>query len=124
MKASFINSSCRFPPRHRHVDPTYPKELLPKSGLQVEPNTPLQPGETTTVKFVAADVAWEAERLTSLMRDPDSSFGGLLFFYDSDGERHIVYSGQPLQNLSGVDAVAGRTHHFLRQQRSAQSPSQ
>ena len=24
------------------------------------------------------------------MRDPDSSFGGLLFFYDSDGSRHIV----------------------------------
>ena len=44
----------------------------------------------TNRKFVAADVAWEAERLTSLMRDPDSSFGGLLFFYDSDGERHIA----------------------------------
>jgi len=73
-----------------HVDPDYPKDLLPKSGLQVEPDVPLQPGETRTVKFVAADVAWEAERLTSLMRDPDSSFGGLLFFYDSDGERHIA----------------------------------
>jgi len=73
-----------------HVDPDYPKDLLPKSGLQVEPDAPLQPGETRTVKFVAADVAWEAERLTSLMRDPDSSFGGLLYFYDSDGERHIA----------------------------------
>jgi hypothetical protein len=73
-----------------HVDPAYPKDLLPKSGLQVEPDAPLQPGETRTVKFVAADVAWEAERLTSLMRDPDSSFGGLLYFYDSDGERHIA----------------------------------
>ncbi|HXW30678.1 MAG TPA: bacterial ammonia monooxygenase, subunit AmoB [Xanthobacteraceae bacterium] len=73
-----------------NVDPSYPKDLLPKSGLQVEPNTPLEPGETRTIKFVAADVAWEIERLTSLMRDPDSSFGGLLFFYDSDDSRHIV----------------------------------
>lgn len=84
----FVNASL--PTATAAVDPGYPKDLLPKSGLQVEPNAPLEPGETRTVKFVAADVAWEIERLTSLMRDPDSSFGGLLFFYDSDGARHIA----------------------------------
>jgi methane/ammonia monooxygenase subunit B len=84
----FVNQTV--PAAASAVDPTYPKELLPKTGLQVEPNSPLQPGETRTVRFVAADVAWEIERLTSLMRDPDSSFGGLLFFYDSDGARHIA----------------------------------
>jgi methane/ammonia monooxygenase subunit B len=91
----FTSANLRFidrsvPAANAHVDPAYPKDLLPKSGLQVEPDAPLQPGETRTVKFVAADVAWEAERLTSLMRDPDSSFGGLLYFYDNDGERHIA----------------------------------
>jgi len=93
--AEFTSANLRFVDHslaaaNAHVDPAYPKDLLPKSGLQVEPDAPLQPGETRTVKFVAADVAWEAERLTSLMRDPDSSFGGLLYFYDSDGERHIA----------------------------------
>ena len=91
----FTSANLRFvnpavPAAVANVDPSYPKDLLPKSGLQVEPNATLEPGETRTVKFVAADVAWEIERLTSLMRDPDSSFGGLLFFYDSDGSRHIV----------------------------------
>ena len=93
--AEFTSANLRFVDHslaaaNAHVDPAYPKDLLPKSGLQVEPDAPLQPGETRTLKFVAADVAWEAERLTSLMRDPDSSFGGLLYFYDSDGERHIA----------------------------------
>jgi methane/ammonia monooxygenase subunit B len=84
----FVNQSV--PAAAAGVDPGYPRDLLPKTGLQVEPDTPLQPGETRTLRFVAADVAWEIERLTSLMRDPDSSFGGLLFFYDSDGARHIT----------------------------------
>jgi methane/ammonia monooxygenase subunit B len=84
----FVNQAVA--PALANVDPNYPKDLLPKSGLQVEPDAPLEPGETRTVKFVAADVAWENERLTSLMRDPDSSFGGLLFFYDNDGARHIA----------------------------------
>jgi methane/ammonia monooxygenase subunit B len=58
----------------------------PASGAEYAPAT----WRNQNRKFVAADVAWEAERLTSLMRYPDSSFGGLLFFYDSDGERHIA----------------------------------
>jgi methane/ammonia monooxygenase subunit B len=91
----FTSASLRFidrsvPAAVANVDPGYPKDLQPKSGLQVDNNAPLQPGEKRVVNFAAADVAWEAERLTSLMRDPDSSFGGLLFFFDSDGGRHLA----------------------------------
>ena len=43
----------------------------------------------------ATDAVWENERLTSLLNDPDNRVGGLLFFYDDAGERHIA-------NLSGA----------------------
>ena len=37
----------------------------------------------------AADAAWETERLASLMGNPDSSYGAVLFFFDSQGKRTV-----------------------------------
>jgi methane/ammonia monooxygenase subunit B len=78
------------------VDPKYPDYLMAENGLQVEPSGPIFPGETKTVKVVAADAAWETERLSSLIHDPDSRFGGQLFFYDPAGNRFIERIGAPL----------------------------
>lgn len=84
----FVNATV--PAAVANVDPTYPEDLIPKSGLRVEPDQPIQPGEAKDIFIEAADVAWETERLTSLMKDPDSTFGALLFFYDDAGGRHLA----------------------------------
>jgi methane/ammonia monooxygenase subunit B len=78
------------------VDPGYPKELVADSGLAVSDNTPWQPGETRTVKVAATDAAWEVERLTAMLNDPDNRYGALLFFFDSDGKRHIASVSGPV----------------------------
>ncbi len=72
------------------VDPRYPKDLIPRNGLIVSDNTPLQPDETRTVEFDMTDSAWELERLTSLINDPDNRVGGLLFCFDDRNERLIA----------------------------------
>jgi len=77
------------------VDARYPAELLPRTGLTLHDKAPIAPGETRTVDIEATDAVWETERLTSLLTDPDNRVGGLLFFFDDAGERHIA-------NLSGA----------------------
>jgi len=67
----------------------YPDYLLAQEGLTVENDRSIGPGETTTLSFIAQDAAWETERISSLIYDPDSHFGGLLFFYGADGTRYI-----------------------------------
>ncbi|WP_428423469.1 bacterial ammonia monooxygenase, subunit AmoB [Methylibium sp.] len=71
----------------------YPKNLMADKGLTVSDNKPIQPGETRRIEVQAQDAAWEVERLSSLIYDPDSRFGGLLFFYDSDGKRQLADVG-------------------------------
>ena len=44
----------------------------------------------------ATDAAWEIERLTSFLTDVDSKFGGLLFFFDPQGNRYIAEVGGPI----------------------------
>jgi len=68
---------------------SYPDDLLAEEGLIVSDNSPIAPGETRTLDLTAQDAAWETERLSSLIYDPDSRFGGLLFFYGADGSRQI-----------------------------------
>jgi len=68
---------------------SYPDDLKAEEGLTVDNNTPIAPGETRVVQVTAQDAAWETERLSSLIFDPDSRFGGLLFFYGADGKRQI-----------------------------------
>lgn len=74
----------------------YPSYLLAEKGLTVSDNTPIQPGETRKLHLVAQDAAWEVERLSSLIYDPDSRFGGVLYLYDTDGHRLITEVGGTL----------------------------
>lgn len=75
------------------ISKKYPKHMMADKGLTVSDNKPIQPGETRQIDVQAQDAAWEVERLSSLIYDPDSRFGGLLFFYDSDGKRSLADVG-------------------------------
>lgn len=78
------------------VDPKFPKELIPNNGLVVDKNTPIAPGETRSVVLDATDAAWELERLVSFLSNVDSRTGGLVFFYDPNGNRYISEVGGPI----------------------------
>jgi methane/ammonia monooxygenase subunit B len=78
------------------ISDNYPDYLMSKTGLSLDDKSEIQPGETRTLKVKAQDSAWETERLASLVYDPDSHFGGMLFFYDSEGKRHISTVGGSL----------------------------
>lgn len=80
----------------------YPDYLLAENGLTVDDNSPIQPGETRTLKVRAQDAAWETERLSSLIFDPDSRFGGLLAFYGADMKRHMSDVGGVLVPIFDV----------------------
>lgn len=73
-------------------------ELFPDSRLKVksEPAGPIQPGETVTLTIDATDAEWEYQRLAELIYDSDSRYGGLLVFFDADGNRQIVEVGGPV----------------------------
>jgi len=84
----FVNHSV--PAAMAGVDPSYPKELVPPGGLKLSDDAPIQPGETRKMTLDATDAAWEVERLTALLNDPDNRVGGLLFFFQPDGKRIIA----------------------------------
>jgi len=67
----------------------YPDHLLAENGLTVPDTSPIQPGESREVQMDAKDAAWETERLSSLIYDPDSNYGGMVFFYGESGKRYI-----------------------------------
>jgi methane/ammonia monooxygenase subunit B len=90
----FVNRACQA--AVAGVDPAYPADLVARAGLVLSDDEPVKPGETRTLSFEATDVAWELERLTSFLTDVDSKVGGLLFFFDSDGTRHIAEVGGPI----------------------------
>ena len=97
----FTTASLRFvnmasPEAVARVSPDFPSELVPSAGLEINDASPLLPGETRTFEVNAIDAAWELERLTSFMTDVDSRFGGLLFFYDSEGTRHLAEVAGPI----------------------------
>ena len=71
-----------------YLDPDYPKEMV-ATGLSVDDNAAIEPGETREVKMEAKDALWEVQRLMALLGDPESRFGGLLMSWDEDGNRHI-----------------------------------
>lgn len=101
----FNTANVRFinPEGGRH-DPTYPEEIISKEGLRVESNSPIAPGETRTLVATARDAAFDAERLSSVIQDADSRFGGLLFFYDSDGTRYVTSISAPTIPVLGKDS--------------------
>jgi len=110
----FTSSSLRFvdmqvPQAVAQISPDYPKDWVPQGGLKVDNNAPLLPGETRTYNVDAIDVAWELERLTSFVTDVDARFGGLMFFYESDGTRHLAEIAGPIlpvfQNIPPVASI-------------------
>lgn len=91
----FATSNLRFvnhelPAAVATVASDYPKDLVPRGGLKLSDATPLAPGETRVIEFEMTDAAWEVERLTSLLNDPDNRVGGLLFCFDDRNERIIA----------------------------------
>ncbi len=87
----------------RFIDPdanveigNYPEEYLAKTGLDVKRDAPIPAGETVEMTVVAKDAAWDIERLSSVIRDTDSRFGALLFFYDDAGNRYQNSVAAPL----------------------------
>jgi methane/ammonia monooxygenase subunit B len=79
----FVNELGR-----KHLDPDYPRELV-ATGLSMDDDRGVQPGETREVKMEAKDALWEVQRLMALLGDPESRFGGLLMTWDQAGNRYI-----------------------------------
>ena len=97
----FTSANLRFvdhslPAATAGVDKDYPPELLPPGGLKSSVAEPLQPGETRKFSIEARDAAWELERLTSFLTDVNSKMGGMLLFYDKDGNRHLAEISGPI----------------------------
>jgi methane/ammonia monooxygenase subunit B len=88
------------------VDSNFPKELVPPSGLKLDDARPIAPGEVRRLMLDATDAAWEVERLTSLINDPDNRIGGLLFLYDSNGKRDIANVSGPIVPVFTHPAVS------------------
>ena len=72
----------------RYLDRNYPRELI-ATGLSLDNETPIQPGETRLVNMEAKDALWEVQRLMALLGDPESRFGGLLMTWDDTGDRNV-----------------------------------
>ena len=70
--------------------PNESDELTAVTGLQTDLSSPLEPHQTKEVHITASDAGWETERLDGLIRDADSRLGGLLFFFDEEGQRSIA----------------------------------
>jgi methane/ammonia monooxygenase subunit B len=92
----FETGGVRFLNANVVVDDTgYPEELLAPEGLEVSQQD-IAPGETAVVEISGTDAAWEVERLSDVIYDPDSRFGGLLFLVDPEGTKVPVEIGGPL----------------------------
>ena len=97
----FATASIRFVNQHlpaakANVAPGYPQDIVARTGLAIADDSEIKPGETRTMRVDATDAAWEIERLTSFLTDVDSKFGGLLFFFDAQGNRYIAEVGGPI----------------------------
>ncbi|MCS3926258.1 methane/ammonia monooxygenase subunit B [Bradyrhizobium elkanii] len=90
----FLNQGL--PAAVANLDPTYPRDLVARTGLELSSDTPINPGETREVRIEATDAVWELERLVSFLTDVDSKFGGLLLLYTPSGKRVIAEMGGPI----------------------------
>ena len=86
----FTTAGVRFVNKlgQQHLDPDYPRELV-ATGLTMDDEKGIQPGETREVNMEAKDALWEVQRLMALLGDPESRFGGLLMTWDQEGNRYI-----------------------------------
>ncbi len=94
----FMGGSIRFLNADVAVDEAeYPENLLAPEGLSVSPDTAIAPGETAEIEVIAGDAAWEIERMSDIIYDPDSRMAGMLFFYEEgSGDRHMAIVNGPL----------------------------
>ena len=94
----FMGGSIRFLNPEVAVDEAeYPENLLAPEGLTVNPDTDIAPGDTAELEIIAADAAWEIERMSDIIYDPDSRMAGILFFYEQgSGDRHMAIIDGPL----------------------------
>ncbi|MEQ1527971.1 MAG: bacterial ammonia monooxygenase, subunit AmoB, partial [Methylococcales bacterium] len=79
----FLNKSVPAPEEHNT------ESVIAADGLSLDNPAPIQPGEQRTVLMSAGDALWESEKLDGVINDADSRIGGLVFFYDSEGERYV-----------------------------------
>lgn len=86
----FTTAGVRFvnPLGQQHLDPNYPRELV-ATGLTLNDESPIEPGETREIQMEAKDALWEVQRLMALLGDPESRFGGLLMVWDEEGNRYV-----------------------------------
>lgn len=95
--AEFETAGIRFlNPTVYKDDTNYPPQLLAPEGLTVDDNSPILPGHSRVITVTCTDAAWENERLADAIYDPDARFGGLFFFSDTSGFRHVAPIGGPL----------------------------
>ena len=93
----FMAGAIRFMDPDVFVDETlYPENLLAPEGLTVDDNSGIGPDETKVITATATDAAWEIERMSDIIYDPDSQFAGHLHFYDDAGNRSLAIIGGPL----------------------------
>ncbi len=71
------------------LDPNYPAELVAASGLTMDNEAAIQPGQTVDIKIESKDVLWEVQRLVDILHDPDQRFAGLIMSYTDSGERLV-----------------------------------
>lgn len=74
------------------IKPVDAQDLVASGGLRVEGGA-IKAGESARIKVFAEDALWETYRLTSLIYDPDSRFGAMLYFYADDGARDYAEVG-------------------------------
>jgi len=86
----FTTAGVRFVNKlgQENLDPNYPRELV-ATGLTLDDESAIEPGETREVNLEAKDALWEIQRLMALLGDPESRFGGLLMSWDEEGNRYI-----------------------------------
>ncbi|MBV1871990.1 MAG: methane monooxygenase/ammonia monooxygenase subunit B [Gammaproteobacteria bacterium] len=82
----FVNADVQTVTPIDETDPVSPAGLIVTGGA-------IPPGETKTVRVSANDALWEKYRLTSLIYDPDSRFGGMIFLFDEEGNRYYAEMG-------------------------------
>ena len=79
----FLNKAVPAPVEHNT------ESVIAADGLSLDNPAPIQPGEQRTLLMTAGDALWESEKLDGVINDADSRIGGLVFFYDAEGERYV-----------------------------------
>ncbi len=94
--ARFTTANIRFNnPEVLTEQPRDAQDLVAPNGLRVD-GPPIAPGETRQIVLFAEDALWETYRLTSLIYDPDSRFGGMVFFRDDQDRQYYAEVGGPM----------------------------